>query len=129
MDMQMEVKEELALGEAITRLNAAASLLEEAADRFNGVELQASLDRFGAGEAARISARESDLEHRLAEAEATIATLKAGGRKTLSASATTLANKEGVTVEAGALDAALKSLSLEQRIAVKSEMLRSGLLG
>jgi hypothetical protein len=40
-----------------------------------------------------------------------------------------LVAKEGVAVEAGALDAALRSLSLEQRIAVKSEMMRAGLLG
>jgi hypothetical protein len=40
--------------------------------------------------------------------------------------------KQGVTVdsiEAGALDAALVSLSLEQRIAVKAQLMRAGLLG
>ncbi len=40
--------------------------------------------------------------------------------------------KQGVVVEsleAGALDAALVSLSLEQRIAVKAQLMRSGLLG
>ncbi len=46
---------------------------------------------------------------------------------------TTLLAKQGVTLEAasleaGALDAALSSLSLEQRIAVKSQLLRAGLL-
>jgi len=119
MEMEMEVKDELGL--ALERLSAAAGLLEQAADRFAGVELQASLDR--------VSAREADLEQRLAEAEATIASLRAQtGRKT-TASGTAMVAREGVAVEAGALDAALRSLSLEQRIAVKSEMMRAGLLG
>jgi len=40
--------------------------------------------------------------------------------------------KQGVTVdpmEAGAVDAALVSLSVEQRIAVKAQLMRAGLLG
>ena len=40
--------------------------------------------------------------------------------------------KQGVvlqSMEAGALDGALSSLSIEQRIAVKAELLRAGLLG
>jgi hypothetical protein len=44
----------------------------------------------------------------------------------------TLLAKQGVTVdsmEAGALDAALVSLSIEQRIAVKAQLMRSGMLG
>jgi hypothetical protein len=49
---------------------------------------------------------------------------------------TTLLAKQGVTLDslepgslqAGSLDAALSSLSLEQRIAVKSQLLRAGLL-
>jgi hypothetical protein len=35
----------------------------------------------------------------------------------------------GAELNAGALDAALTSLSIEQRIAVKSELLRAGLVG
>ena len=45
---------------------------------------------------------------------------------------TNLLAKQGVTVdslEAGALDAALVSLSVEQRIAVKSQLMRAGLAG
>jgi hypothetical protein len=44
---------------------------------------------------------------------------------------TTLLAKQGVTldtIEAGTLDAALSSLSIEQRIAVKSQLIRAGLL-
>ena len=40
--------------------------------------------------------------------------------------------KQGValeSLEAGALDAALVSLSLEQRIAVKAQLLRAGVIG
>ena len=54
-----------------------------------------------------------------------------GGRKTRSLQATSLQAKEGKAgerIEAESLDAALASLSPEQRIAVKSEMMRSGLL-
>jgi len=82
------------------------------------------------------------LEERLAAAEAQIAELKAAaasvpstvthGRKTLPVAMVSLLAKQGVTVdsiEAGALDAALVSLSLEQRIAVKAQLMRAGLLG
>jgi hypothetical protein len=40
--------------------------------------------------------------------------------------------KQGVSadsIEAGALDAALSSLSMEQRFAVKAQLMRAGLLG
>ena len=96
---------------------------------------------------------ESDLEQKLAGLERRIADLEAGaaqnagapsklglggiaatesGRKTLPTSTTTLLAKQGVsvdTIEAGTLDAALASLSLEQRLAVKAQLLRAGLLG
>lgn len=71
------------------------------------------------------------LELRLEAAEAEIRALKASaetGRKTVT---TQTLPKPGVlpeTLNASALDLALTSLSPEQRIAVKSEMLRSGLL-
>ncbi len=129
MEMEMEVKDDLGL--AVERLNAAAGLLEDAAERIAGVELQASLER--------VSDRETQLEQRLAEAEATIASLKAAASSqqparriapgATAAGPVSLVAKEAVTLEAGALDTALKSLSLEQRIAVKSEMLRIGLIG
>jgi hypothetical protein len=43
----------------------------------------------------------------------------------------TMLAKQGVvmdSVEAGAIDGALSSLSIEQRIAVKSELMRAGVL-
>jgi hypothetical protein len=81
------------------------------------------------------------LERRLAEAETKLAQLSAqaaapSGRKTLAPGTATLLAKQGMAVEAGsvtleaaALDGALASLSIEQRIAVKAELLRAGLLG
>jgi hypothetical protein len=54
-------------------------------------------------------------------------------RKTVPAATAQLLAKQGIstleTVEAGALDAALSGLSLEQRIAVKAQLLRAGVVG
>lgn len=58
-------------------------------------------------------------------------------RKTVPVAVTNLLAKQGVSLEslggegihAGALDTALGSLSLEQRIAVKAQLLRAGVLG
>ena len=85
--------------------------------------------------------REGELEQRLAAAETELAELRAKaaqggeierGRKTIPAAMVNLLAKQGVAVESlegGALDAALVSLSLEQRIAVKAQLMRAGLLG
>ena len=84
--------------------------------------------------------REAELEEKLAAAELKIAELQArgvarpchGGAQDIARGDDDLLAKQGVTVdslEAGALDAALVSLSLEQRIAVKSQLMRAGLLG
>jgi hypothetical protein len=123
MEMEMEAATEVRedLSPAIARLAAAAAALEQAAERIAGVAIEGSY-------AGELRAREAELEDQLREAEATIATLRAG-RRTEPCSGTTLMAKEGRTPDAGALDAALKSLSPEQRIAVKSEMMRAGLLG
>jgi hypothetical protein len=118
MEMEMEVKDEISM--AFERMSAAAEMLEQAVERMVGVELQASLER--------VSAREAELEEKLAQAEQTIAALKASTtRKTLATGA--FAAKDGGSVESGSLDAALTSLSVEQRIAVKAGLMRGGLLG
>ena len=87
-------------------------------------------------EAARL-----DLRQKLAVAEQKIAELQAQTeangagtmRRTLAAVPVQMIAKGGVHAaghaEAGALDAALAGLSLEQRIAVKSQLARAGLLG
>ena len=113
MDMEMEVVELNASDALIDRLMSAAVALEQAAERVLGVELQAS---------------RHELEERLAEAEATIASLKASGRKTSAAGVGKLVAKEG-SGDGATVDAALGSLSVEQRIAVKAGLMRAGLLG
>jgi hypothetical protein len=133
--MELETKDEL--GVTLDRLAAAATLLEQAAERMAQRE-QDTEARIGRVVATVESRREAELEVELAAAEAKIAELQAragvetAGRKTLPPSMTTLLAKQGVTldsIEAGAIDAALASLSIEQRIAVKSQLLRAGLLG
>jgi len=120
------------------RLEAAASLFERT------VAMIEERD----GEVRRIAAtvdnsREADLEKKLEAAEQQIAELRAqieaqpeipakAARKTISASTAQFLSKQGIAlenVEAGALDAALTGLSLEQRIAVKAQLLRAGVAG
>lgn len=135
----MELKDELST--TIERLAAAAGLLEQAGERLaqRQSDSEESIGRIVATVEAR---REAELEEKLAIAEAEIAELRAAaasvtstvthGRKTLPVAMANLLAKQGVTVdsmEAGALDAALVSLSLEQRIAVKAQLMRAGLLG
>jgi uncharacterized protein YpuA (DUF1002 family) len=134
--MEMEMKDELSV--TVERLAAAAGLLEQAVERLaeRQSDAEASVGRI-------VATVEAELEVRLAAAEAQISELKAApavsvpvtvthGRKTLPVAMVNLLAKQGVTVdsmEAGALDAALVSLSLEQRIAVKAQLMRAGLLG
>jgi hypothetical protein len=138
MEMELEMKD------TVERLAAAAGLLEQAVERLAqrqndfALDAEASIGRIVATVERQ---REAELEEKLAAAEAQIAELKAAasvpsevthGRKTLPVSMANLLAKQGVTVEtmeAGAVDAALVSLSVEQRIAVKAQLMRSGLLG
>ena len=141
--MEIEMKDEL--GSTVERLAAAAGLLEQAVERLAqrqndfALNAEASIGRIVATVEGR---REAELEEKLAAAEAQIAELKAAagsvsvavthGRKTLPVAMVNLLAKQGVTVdsmEAGAVDAALVSLSVEQRIAVKAQLMRAGLLG
>lgn len=84
--------------------------------------------------------RIQELERKLHEASAQIAELRAqsgvstrSGRKTVTAATVSLLAKQGISnldsIEAASLDSALTALSIEQRIAVKSQLLRAGLLG
>jgi hypothetical protein len=95
------------------------------------------------GEVERISAtveqgrREIDLAEKLAVVERELAELKAGAaqnvlnplRRTLPSATNEMLAKHGIgegPVDVRTLDAALAGLSLEQRIAVKSQLLRAG---
>jgi hypothetical protein len=127
--------------QAIDRIEAAATLLERTVAWLE--ERQAALT----GEVEKISAtvehtrREEELTEKLAEAEAQIAVLKAasapmpnGGplnplRRTVPSATAEMLAKHGIgegPVDVRTLDAALAGLSLEQRIAVKSQLLRAG---
>ena len=141
--------------ELMERLSAAAVALERVAEQM--AERQVALAAETEQSVGRIvatveSQREGELterlrltEDKLLAAESRIAELVASaaprqeiaGRKTFSAGVTTMLSKGGVSaegldsgrIEAGALDSALGSLSIEQRFAVKAELLRSGWLG
>jgi N-acetylglutamate synthase/N-acetylornithine aminotransferase len=133
------------LMEATERLEAVAEALEEAASRLAADRVVEAQEHVGRIVATVESAREAELERKLAEAEARIVALtaaaaglpQAAGRKTLPVGMASMLAKQGVSLEvgdgvvsleAGAIDGALASLSIEQRIAVKSELRRAGLL-
>jgi len=144
----MEDNKMLDLLEAAERLEAVMASLEQAAERL-AQRHDVMAERGAVGPIVATvedgpSLREQELERRLAEAEAKLVQLSAQaapavqpvGRRTLAPGTATLLAKQGVAVEAGgasleaaALDGALASLSIEQRIAVKAELLRAGLLG
>jgi hypothetical protein len=119
------------------RLEAATSLLERTLTWLE--ERQSQLG----GEVERISAtveqsrKEADLAEKLAAAERELMDLKASAappllnqlRKTVPSSTVEMLAKHGIgegPVDVRTLDAALSGLSLEQRIAVKSQLLRAG---
>ena len=125
---------------AADKLIEAASALERTVTRI--AEQQVALAAEAESQVSRIVAtvetqREAELERKLAEAEAKIAELVASastpvpGRKTLPTATIAMLAKQGVvmdSMEAGAIDGALASLSIEQRIAVKAELMRAGVL-
>ena len=145
--------------ELMERIGAAAVALERVAEQMAerqlalAAEAEHTVERIVATvegqREAELAERLRIAEDKLAEAEGRITQLKAAaqtsaeqvaatsGRKTIAAGVSTMLAKQGIAVEglqsgrieAGSIDAALTSLSIEQRFAVKAEMLRSGLLG
>jgi hypothetical protein len=135
------------------RMEAAASLFErtvalleerESARTGDVRKLVAAVESSREGELARkleaaeqqIAELKAQLESRpeaKQEAPAALARLSESARKTIPASTAQFLAKQGIStlehVEAGALDAALTGLSLEQRIAVKAQLLRAGIAG
>jgi len=124
----------------VERLEAATALLERA---LTSLEERAAAASALSGQVERISAtveqsrRESELAEKLAAVERELAELKAAAahtalnplRRTMPAATTELLAKHGIgegPVDVRTLDAALSGLSLEQRIAVKSQLLRAG---
>ena len=121
----------------VERLEAAASLLEKTLSWLE--ERQGALS----GEVERITAtveqsrREAEMAEKLAAVEKELAEVKAAAaqnalnpvRRTLPAATAEMLAKHGIgegPVDVRALDAALSGLSLEQRIAVKTQLLRAG---
>jgi septal ring factor EnvC (AmiA/AmiB activator) len=121
----------------VERLEAATTMLEKALSWLE--ERQGALS----GEVERITAtveqsrRETELAERLSIAERELEEVKAAGtssvlnpqRRTVPASTSEMLAKHGIDespVDVRTLDAALAGLSLEQRIAVKSQLLRAG---
>jgi septal ring factor EnvC (AmiA/AmiB activator) len=119
------------------RLEAATARLERTLSWLE--ERQGALT----GEVEKISAtveqsrREAELQEKLAAAERELAELKAAAaqnvlsplRRTLPSATSEMLAKHGIgegPVDVRTLDAALAGLSLEQRIAVKSQLLRAG---
>jgi outer membrane murein-binding lipoprotein Lpp len=132
----MENKEK----DLLERLEAATTLLERA---LTSLDERATAASTLSGQVERISAtveqsrRESELAEKLAAMERELAELKAASahtalnplRRTLPASTTAMLAKHGIgegPVDVRTLDAALSGLSLEQRIAVKGQLLRAG---
>ncbi len=143
--------------ELLERISDAVMALEAAANRLGEREMAMSaaaeerVDRIVATvegqREAELSERLLIAEAKLSEAEGKLAELAAGAstanefnsRKTAAAGMVATLAKQGIRAgaldcletgrfEAGALDTALSSLSIEQRFAVKAEMLRTGLL-
>jgi hypothetical protein len=132
--MEMEEKD------VVERFEAAATLLEKTLTWLE--ERQGAL----AGEVAKISAtvesatadgRVAELADRLAAAERELSELKAAAvpaglgpvRRTVPSATSEMLAKRGIgegPVDVRTLDAALNGLSLEQRLAVKSQLLRAG---
>ncbi|MEO6964592.1 MAG: hypothetical protein ABI076_01680 [Acidobacteriaceae bacterium] len=132
----------------LDRLAGAASLLEQTVGRLEEQQLNmsgqvqkivATVEQGQSDSQASGTERIYDLERKLQEAVMQIAELRAQGassaptgRKTVTAATVSLLAKQGISslesIEAGSLDAALAGLSIEQRIAVKSQLLRAGLL-
>jgi chromosome segregation ATPase len=142
----MEVREMREDKELVERLEEAASRLERASDLVGRLEER---QRSLSGEVEKISAtvettrREEELTTKLEAAQRELAELKAAAspasegypralqplRKTLPSATAEMLAKHGIgegAVDVRTLDAALAGLSLEQRIAVKSQLRRVG---
>jgi len=129
------------------RLASAAETLDRVLEKLDAQQaaLNAKVDRIAAAVEERVSdvseiTDETNwprkLRERIAELEKANSDLKGQAarlsRKTLSPLVTALLSKSSVEVgdklDSGALDKTLQSLSVEQRIAVKAEMARAGMI-
>jgi hypothetical protein len=113
----------------------ATSLPEATCSRQSSDELSGEVERISA--TVEHGGREQDLMERMTAVEHELAELKAAAgltsanplRRTIPASTSEMLAKHGIgegPVDVRTLDAALAGLSLEQRIAVKTQLLRAG---
>ena len=122
----------------VERLEAATTLLERTLnwlEERQGV-LSGEVEKISATvESAGADRRIVELTEKLAAAERELAEIKAAAnpvnplRRTMPAATAEMLAKHGIgegPVDVHALDAALSGLSLEQRIAVKTQLLRAG---
>lgn len=131
------------LAESMDKLNSTASLLEKAAAWLEQRETvtAGAVEKMTAAIESQdeVSQRERELRLKLEAAEQQITELRTqnssragAARQTLPAPTAQLLAKQGLStvesIQAGALDAALAGLNVEQRIAVKSQLLRAGML-
>ena len=128
--------------ESASRLAAASASLEEALSRLDSSQqsLAVKVERIIATVEENVGAKSIvHLEARIAELERANSELKAqavriSARKTLPPMVTALLAKSGLDapgdsrLDCATLDKALASLSVEQRIAVKSQMARAGMI-
>ena len=123
--------------ELVERLEAATVLLERTLHWLDGKQVTGEVERISA--TVEPSQREEELAEKLADAERELAELRASAaasvltplRKTVPTATSEMLAKHGIgegPVDVRTLDAALAGLSLEQRIAVKTQLLRSGAL-
>ena len=126
--------------EIAERIDAATAQLERALNWLEErhVELASEVKRISATvDSATSDRRTSELEAKLAAVERELAEVKAASaptalnplRRTLPAATSQMLAKHGIgegPVDVRSLDAALTGLSLEQRVAVKSQLLRAG---
>ncbi len=124
------------------RLAAAAETLDRVLGKLDAQQeaLNAKVDRIVAaveeGHTEMEPNPSHELEQRVAELEKANSDLKAQAarltRKTLSPFVSALLTKSGATegerVESSVIDKALQTLSVEQRVAVKAEMARAGMI-
>lgn len=114
------------------QLESILKMMKDQEDIANG-----NLERISA--TVEQSQREIELAEKLLSAEKELASLKASSsatmmssfRRTIPAAAADMLTKYGIgegPVDVHALDNALNGLSLEQRIAVKSQLLRAGVI-
>ena len=132
-----------AITEVAGKLAEATQAMADALHNINAQfeSLHAKIDRIVAAvdddALPAASGEDASLRQKLAGAEKANHDLKAQAdqarRKTLSPLVTTLLAKEGVDgdtlIEAPVVEKALSGLSIEQRIAVKAELARAGILG